>query len=243
MKGLIIIPAYNERNNIQYVIENIEENYDNVDYLVVNDSSLDDTEKILNELHASYISVPVNLGIGGAVQTGYKYAKKNNYDIAIQVDGDGQHDVTYIKEMIHIIESGDADIVIGSRFIDKEGFQSSGLRRTGINILSILIYCMCGRKIKDVTSGFRAINRKFIDIYANNYPDDYPEPEAIVTAVLFGGKIEEIPVVMKERLSGKSSINVKKSVYYMIKVTLAIIICRISLGFRRGKKKEHKKII
>lgn len=237
MKSLIIIPAYNEASNIGQVIHNIKQMDFNLDYLVVNDCSNDDTNEKLEELHANFISVPVNLGIGGAVQAGYKYAKINNYDIAIQVDGDGQHDVSYIAEMIHILETEEVDIVIGSRFLEREGFQSSGLRRTGINILSILIFCMCGKKIKDVTSGFRAVNKKFIRLYADNYPDDYPEPEAIVTAVLFGGMIKEIPVKMRERISGESSINLKRSIYYMIKVTLAIIICRISLGIRRGKKK------
>lgn len=237
MKCLIIIPAYNEELNIEQVIKNIEDRCPNADYLVVNDCSADETRKVLQNIHASYVSAPVNLGIGGAVQTGYQYALQYDYDIAIQVDGDGQHDVTYVAEMIRTIESEEADIVIGSRFIDKEGFQSSGLRRTGINLLSLLIFCMCGKKIKDVTSGFRAVNREFIRIYAENYPDDYPEPEAIVTAVLYGGRIKEIPVIMKERISGKSSIDLRKSIYYMIKVSLAIFICRVSLGFRRGKKK------
>ena len=237
MRYLIIIPAYNEESNIEQVIRNIQKICVDADYLVVNDCSSDTTVCKLKELDASYISAPVNLGIGGAVQAGYKYAREYDYDIAIQVDGDGQHDVSYIQQMINYIETKEADIVIGSRFINREGFQSSELRRTGINILSILIFCMCGKRVKDVTSGFRAVNRQFIDIYANDYPDDYPEPEAIVTAVLYGGKIKEIPVIMRERISGKSSINLKNSIYYMIKVTLAIIICRISLGFRRGKKK------
>lgn len=237
MKTLIIIPAFNEATNIEQVLSNIGGCTRQADYLVVNDCSSDATEQKLEELHASYISVPVNLGIGGAVQAGYKYAKKNNYDIAIQVDGDGQHDVSYIAEMIRVIDSEEADIVIGSRFIDREGFQSSVLRRIGISLLSNLIFLMCGKKVKDVTSGFRAVNKTFINIYADNYPDDYPEPEAIVTAVLYGGRIKEIPVIMRERISGKSSINFKNSVYYMVKVTLAIIICRISLGFRRGRKK------
>lgn len=236
MKCLIIIPAYNEQSNIEHVINEIHEKCGDVDYLVVDDCSSDQTRKKLDAMHASYISVPVNLGIGGAVQAGYRYASKNDYDIAIQVDGDGQHDVAYINEMRQVIENKEADIVIGSRFIEKEGFQSSGARRAGISILSIWIYLLCWKRIKDVTSGYRAVNKQFIEIYAGNYPDDYPEPEAIVTAVLYGGKIKEIPVIMRERISGESSINLKKSIYYMIKVTLAIFICRISLGFRRGKK-------
>ena len=234
MKCLIIIPAYNESDNIIRVVNDIESKCPDVDYLVVDDCSSDTTRQKLTETGAAYISAPVNLGIGGAVQSGYRYALINGYDIAIQVDGDGQHDVTYVQKMISLIEDENADIVIGSRFIDKEGFQSSGMRRIGINFLSSLIFLLCGKKIKDVTSGFRAVNKRFIKIYANDYPDDYPEPEAIVTALINGGKVMEIPVIMQERISGKSSIDLKKSVYYMIKVTLAIIICRISLGFRRG---------
>ena len=200
---------------------------------MVNDCSSDDTERLLEELGANYISLPCNMGIGGAVQSGYRYAAQNGYDIAIQIDGDGQHDVRFVKDMVKLIEDKQADVVIGSRFIDKEGFQSSQARRIGIRILSVLIRLMCGAKVKDVTSGFRAVNRRFIELFAENYPDDYPEPEVIVTAKLYGAVIKELPVIMRERTTGKSSINLKRSIYYMIQVSLAIIICRISLGFRR----------
>lgn len=236
MKTLIIIPAYNEQNTLAALIDDIKAKCPDVDYVVVNDCSSDDTKKVLSDIHATYVSAPVNLGIGGAVQTGYMYAAKNGYDIAIQVDGDGQHDVAYIKDMVAPIESGEADVVIGSRFIEKEGFQSSGARRMGIHFLSGLIYIMSGTKVKDVTSGFRAVNRRYIEIFADSYPDDYPEPEVIVISSLSGARIKEIPVVMKERTDGVSSINMKKSVYYMIKVSIAIILCRISLGIRTGNK-------
>ena len=232
-KVLLIIPAYNEEESLRSLIEEIKTVCPYVDYLVVNDCSSDDTERLLEELGANYISLPCNMGIGGAVQSGYRYAAQNGYDIAIQIDGDGQHDVRFVKDMVKLIEDKQADVVIGSRFIDKEGFQSSQARRIGIRILSMLIRLMCGAKVKDVTSGFRAVNRRFIELFAENYPDDYPEPEVIVTAKLYGAEIKELPVVMRERTSGKSSINLKRSIYYMIKVSLAIIICRISLGFRR----------
>ena len=232
-KVLLIIPAYNEEESLRSLIEEIKAVCPEVDYLVVNDCSSDDTERLLEELGANYISLPCNMGIGGAVQSGYRYAAQNGYDIAIQIDGDGQHDVRFVKDMVKLIEDKQADVVIGSRFIDKEGFQSSQARRIGIRILSMLIRLMCGAKVKDVTSGFRAVNRRFIELFAENYPDDYPEPEVIVTAKLYGAVIKELPVVMRERTSGKSSINLKRSIYYMIKVSLAIIICRISLGFRR----------
>ena len=232
-KVLLIIPAYNEEESLRSLIEEIKAVCPEVDYLVVNDCSSDDTERLLEELGANYITLPCNMGIGGAVQSGYRYAAQNGYDIAIQIDGDGQHDVRFVKDMVKLIEDKQADVVIGSRFIDKEGFQSSQARRIGIRILSVLIRLMCGAKVKDVTSGFRAVNRRFIELFAENYPDDYPEPEVIVTTKLYGAVIKEIPVVMRERTTGKSSINLKRSIYYMIKVSLAIIICRISLGFRR----------
>ena len=232
-KVLLIIPAYNEEESLRSLIEEIKTVCPYVDYLVVNDCSSDDTERLLEELGANYITLPCNMGIGGAVQSGYRYAAQNGYDIAIQIDGDGQHDVRFVKDMVKLIEDKQADVVIGSRFIDKEGFQSSQARRIGIRILSVLIRLMCGAKVKDVTSGFRAVNRRFIELFAENYPDDYPEPEVIVTAKLYGAVIKELPVVMRERTTGKSSINLKRSIYYMIKVSLAIIICRISLGFRR----------
>ena len=232
-KVLLIIPAYNEEESLRSLIEEIKAVCPEVDYLVVNDCSSDDTERLLEELGANYITLPCNMGIGGAVQSGYRYAAQNGYGIAIQIDGDGQHDVRFVKDMVKLIEDKQADVVIGSRFIDKEGFQSSQARRIGIRILSMLIRLMCGAKVKDVTSGFRAVNRRFIELFAENYPDDYPEPEVIVTAKLYGAVIKELPVVMRERTTGKSSINLKRSIYYMIKVSLAIIICRISLGFRR----------
>lgn len=235
-KVLLIIPAYNEAENIEKVINNIVQNYPQYDYVIVNDGSRDDTEEICLKNHYQVLNLPLNLGIGGAVQTGYRYALKNHYDIAIQIDGDGQHDIAYVEKLIEPIISGRADITIGSRFIEREGFQSSVTRRMGISLLSGLIHVLCLRKVRDVTSGFRAVNEKFIKIYAENYPSDYPEPEAIVAAIMHRGKIAEVPVIMKERAGGSSSINLKRSVYYMIKVTLAILVCRISFGIRRGKK-------
>lgn len=170
------------------------------------------------------------MGIGGAVQTGYRYALENEYDIAIQIDGDGQHDTKYVNEIVGAIERGEADIVIGSRFVEKEGFQSSASRRFGIKRLSTCIWVCTGKNIKDVTSGYRAVNRKFIELYAGDYPDDYPEPEAIVMGLMHGARINEYPVVMRERMAGVSSINFRKSIYYMIKVSLAILMRRLFDG-------------
>lgn len=235
MKCLLIIPAYNEAENIEKVVDNIVRNYPEYDYIIVNDGSKDNTEKICLKNGYRVLNLPINLGIGGAVQTGYCYARDNDYDVAVQIDGDGQHDVGYLAEMIKLIESGQADVVIGSRFVEKEGFQSSQIRRIGIKFLSGLAKILTGVRVKDITSGYRAVNRMFINIFAEDYPSDYPEPEAMVIAAVYGGKIREYPVVMRERENGESSITLKKSVYYMIKVTLAMMIRRLSFGVRRDK--------
>lgn len=174
----------------------------------------------------SHINLPINLGIGGGMQTGYKYALRNDYDIAIQMDGDGQHIPGYIKDLLEPIINEEADLTVGSRFLNKEGFQSSRMRRVGISFLSGLIHLCCGVRVKDVTSGFRVANRKTIKLFAQNYAQDYPEPESLVSCAVAGIRISEVPVVMKERNSGKSSITSLKSIYYMIKVSTAIILRR-----------------
>ena len=235
-KVLIIIPAYNESANIEKVARHLKNCAPQYDYLIINDGSTDDTLRICEREHFRYLDLPINLGIGGAVQAGYVYAHKNDYDIAVQMDGDGQHDIAYLSDMLQPILSGKADVVIGSRFLKKEGFQSSQSRRIGIGILSLLIRLTTGHRVMDVTSGYRAVNRKFIDSYAKDYPTDYPEPEAIVTAFMHRGRVLEVPVKMKAREGGTSSITLRKSVYYMIKVTLAILVCRLSYGFRRVKR-------
>lgn len=233
---LIIIPAYNEAENIAQVVGHVKEAVPWCDYLIVNDGSTDDTLHICKEAHFNYLDLPINMGIGGAVQAGYIYARKHGYDIAVQMDGDGQHDAAYLEKLLEPIRKDEADIVIGSRFLEKEGFQSSAGRRAGINILSFLILLTTGKRIRDVTSGFRAVNRRFIEIYSRDYPMDYPEPEAIVSALMHLGRICEIPVQMRAREGGVSSITFRRSVYYMIKVTLAILICRMSYGLRRAKR-------
>lgn len=232
MKILVIIPAYNEEKSIVSVVENLKQKCSNVDYVIINDCSKDSTEKIIKEKGYNYISLPVNLGIGGGVQTGYRYAVENSYDIAIQIDGDGQHDPIYIEKLIKPIINGEADMVIGSRFIEKEGFQTSIMRRLGINFLKFLIKLCCKQEITDTTSGFRATSKGLTKRFADIYAQDYPEPEAIIDSVLNGYKVMEVPVIMHERKEGESSINASRSMYYMIKVSLAIILCRLS---NRGK--------
>ncbi len=235
MKTLIIIPAYNESENIERVIADIKQNCPEYDYLIVNDCSTDSTPDICKQNGFNHINLCCNLGIGGGVQSGYLYAYLNGYDYAVQIDGDGQHDPKYISQMIEVLEKENADMAVGSRFITNEGFQSSGMRRFGITFLSALIRMICGAKVKDVTSGFRVANRKYIEFFSKDYADDYPEPEAIVAVTLRGGKVVEAPVVMREREGGVSSISPFKSIYYMIKVSLAILFYRIT--YKGGKKK------
>lgn len=227
MKKLVIIPAYNEQESIKKTVEDIVEKAPQFDYIVINDCSTDKTKDICEKENFNVIHLPVNLGIGGAVQTGYLYAARREYDIAVQVDGDGQHDPQFLNKMADHMALEHADMVIGSRFIDKEGFQSSGTRRVGIKYFTMLIKLLTGRKITDPTSGLRMVNREIIEFFAEEYPKDYPEPESVVAILRRKKKVLEVPVIMRERSGGVSSISMKKSVYYMIKVSLAILIERI----------------
>lgn len=236
MKALVIIPAYNEQESIMDTIHDLDTYYPQIDRIVINDDSKDHTREILEQFYISHINLPVNLGIGGGVQTGYLYAYENGYDIAIQMDGDGQHCACEIGKLIQPILDGEADAVIGSRFINKVGFQSTPLRRMGIYFLSNLIWCCTGKKIYDVTSGFRAVNRRFIQIFSTEYAQDYPEPEAIITISKYKGKICEVPVIMRERKNGESSIRSFQSLYYMIKVSLAIVFRKINRSEGSRKK-------
>lgn len=229
---LLIIPAYNEEESILKTYNSIREYNkkakEKLDVIVINDGSKDRTKVILEENKIPHINLINNLGIGGAVQTGYKYALENNYDIAIQFDGDGQHDVNYVKDIIKPIEEGKANMVIGSRFIEKtkEGFKSSKARRIGINIISFFIKLKTRKKIYDVTSGFRAIDSNLMEEFTDYYPVEYPEPISTVNALKSGYLINEVPVVMKEREKGESSISSWKNVYYMINVILSIILVK-----------------
>lgn len=224
MRVLVIVPAYNEEENIACVVDALRRK--GIDYVVVNDGSNDNTLKICRDNSFNYLNLPKNLGIGGAVQAGHLYAQRNGYDIDIQFDGDGQHDVSCIPNLVDAIEGG-ADLVVGSRFIGGSNkFKSTTARRMGINFLKHVIKMKTGLVVNDVTSGFRACNRKAIDLFCNDYPEDYPEPESIVNAKLRGLTIQEVPVIMHERQGGASSIHGFKSIYYMVKVTLAILFLK-----------------
>lgn len=230
LKILLIIPAYNEEENILNTYKKIEEynkkNKTKYDVIVINDGSLDNTSQICHENNIPVIDLIRNLGIGGAVQTGYKYALDHNYNIAIQFDGDGQHDVNYVKDIIKPILEKKANMVIGSRFIEnnKNGFKSTKARRIGINIISKTIKLKTKVKIYDTTSGFRAGDEQIIKQFVLTYPTEYPEPISTVEAINHNLKIKEVPVNMKERVGGKSSINSWKNIYYMINVILSIIL-------------------
>lgn len=225
--ALIVIPCYNEEASLPLVLQELQQtflpgNYQ-MEVLVINDCSKDNTSAIAKKYGATVIDLPVNLGIGGAVQTGILYARDHAFDLAIQLDGDGQHPPKELEKMISFhLESG-ANVVIGSRFLQKEGFQSSFTRRMGIKYFHWLNRLFTGLHIYDSTSGFRLFDKTAIAVAANNYPDEYPEPESLVTFSKAGLKIMEVPVIMSHRLGGKSSIRHFGSLYYCFKVSLAML--------------------
>lgn len=219
---LVIVPAYNEETNIEATVRAVVDA--GYDYVVINDGSHDSTLDICKSNDINVLDLPQNLGIGGAVQAGHKYAKRYGYDVDVQVDGDGQHDPKYIAMLVDEISNG-ADLVIGSRFLTSlDGFKSTRLRRIGIKWLSFWLRLFTGQIITDPTSGFRASGPRAISLFCENYPDDYPEPESIATSLKAGLTVGEVPVKMRERQGGVSSIGGISSIYYMVKVSLAILI-------------------
>lgn len=228
MRVLLILPAYNEEETILSTVQQIRSAQMpqglEVDYVVINDGSTDRTEQICRENHIRCISLVQNLGIGGAVQTGYLYAAMEGYDIAVQFDGDGQHDIRSLGALTAPIVSGECDFTVGSRFLDNSSsFRSSVFRRIGINYLSFLIRLLTGHRIADVTSGYRAAGRRALERLSQVYPVDYPEPESLVQLFKQGFRVREVPVNMFQRSGGRSSISPLRSIYYMFKVTLAIL--------------------
>lgn len=224
MKIMVAIPAYNEEKNISGVVKAVKFHHPEVDVVVINDGSRDRTGLEAQRAGAFVINLPQNLGIGGAVQTGYIYAKAKGYDAVIQIDGDGQHDPKDLSRLIDSIAKDEADMVIGSRFVKKTDYESSKMRRLGINFFSKLVSIACRRDFYDTTSGYRAVNKKGIELFSEYYPRDYPEVETIVYASKMGIRVKEISVDMNKRKGGKSSITPLKSIYYMIKVTCAVLL-------------------
>jgi glycosyltransferase involved in cell wall biosynthesis len=221
---LIIIPAYNEEKSIGVVVKSILCNCPGVTVLVVDDGSMDYTALQAKAAGAKVISLPQNLGIGGAMQTGYLYAFYNDFDIAIQIDADGQHKSEELSKLLEPLKNNEADLVLGSRYIEKTTFKSTLGRRIGMVVLSTLVSVLARQRIYDTTSGFRGVNAKVIKLFAKEYSTDYPEVDSLVLVRKNGLRIKEVPVEMEQRLAGKSSITPMKSAYYMTKVSLALFI-------------------
>ncbi|CAH0120536.1 MULTISPECIES: glycosyltransferase family 2 protein [unclassified Paenibacillus] len=234
-KVLVIVPAYNEAEGIECVIAQIRAEIPYADVLVVNDGSKDDTGSRAEKAGALVANLSCNLGIGGAVQTGYRYAEAGGYDYAVQIDGDGQHNPSDLRLLLEAMQESGADMVVGSRFIEKAGYQSTFARKIGIELLARLVTRLTGKRITDPTSGYRLCNRRAIALFAREYPTDYPEVEALMLLDRYRGTFKEVPVVMNARHSGVSSISAFKSAYYMCKVILAVLIMKT-------KKKEEMNI-
>jgi len=229
-KILIIVPSYNESMNIEQTLTHLSQlktHFANLQICVINDGSHDDTSQKAKTFDVVVIDLPFNLGIGSAVQTGYKYAFKNDYDIAIQFDADGQHNVEDLIDLLTPIFEDEADMVVGSRFVEKTDYKGALSRRIGIFYFYFLLKVLTGKRFTDPTSGYRAKTKPVIKEFAESYPKDYPEPEVLVSLTNKKFRIKEIKVNMKDRQGGKSSINLVKSVYYMGKVSLSIIMQKL----------------
>ena len=223
-KVLIIVPAFNEAQSIAAVIDSVRNHAPWADIVVVNDGSLDATARIAEAKGVFVLNLPYNLGIGGAIQTGYKFAVEMGYDIAVQVDGDGQHPAEMIPRLVAAVQNDEADMVIGSRYVESSEREPSLPRALGKWILATIISLLTGQRITDSSSGFRAANRKVIHLLACMYPRDYPEPESVGLLLHRKFRIKEVPVRMNQRYAGESSITLLKGIYYVIKATLAIIV-------------------
>jgi glycosyltransferase involved in cell wall biosynthesis len=223
-KILIIIPAYNEEESLPDVLQDLQSYVPDADILVVDDGSRDRTAALARQAGVKVACLPYNLGIGGAMQTGFQYAQNNDYEIAIQFDGDGQHMASEIGELLDPLRKGRADIVVGSRFLKRGDYRPSFFRKLGIWVFSTVLSAILGIQVTDTTSGFRVANRRVIDFFARTYPEDYPEVESLVLLHRAGMTIAEVPVRMRDRTGGQSSITPIRSAYYMIKVLLAVFI-------------------
>lgn len=222
---LVVIPAYNEEQALPVAVADLRRDRPDADILVIDDGSADRTSEVAREIGCSVVTLPGNLGIGGAVQTGLMYAFERGYGFAVQFDADGQHVAAEMEKILSIVRDGHSDVAIGSRFLSNaSGFRSTAARRCGIRLFQFVISAAIGRRITDSTSGFRAYNREAIQFLAVEYPCDYPEVEAVVVLAKNGFRIQEVAVEMRERQAGRSSIRPLHSVYYMIKVMLAILM-------------------
>jgi glycosyltransferase involved in cell wall biosynthesis len=220
----VIVPAYNEAANLPRVIEELRQCCPTWDVLVVDDGSTDNSGAVAAGCGARVLRLPFNLGIGGAVQAGLIYAARHAYDACVQVDGDAQHEGPETVKLVRTLLESGVDVVVGSRFLGEGGFRSTASRRLGISVLRGTIRLLTGQTVSDPTSGHRAFGRNAIALLARNYPQDYPEPEAIYLLLRSGLRALEIPVRMRARQSGRSSIGVVDSLLYMVKVLLSILV-------------------
>ena len=224
LKRVAVVPAYNEEGSIGAVIGEIRAADPEMEIAVVDDGSRDRTAQVADECGAHVISLPFNVGIGGAVQTGFRYAYENGFELALRVDGDGQHDPGQAHALAEPVLEGRADVAVGSRFLASEGYRSSRSRRFAIRVLAWTVSALIRERVTDPTSGFQVANRRAIALFAADYPHDYPEVEATVLVAKHELRRVEVPVVMRERLAGRSSIGAVRSVYYMVKVLLAVLV-------------------
>jgi glycosyltransferase involved in cell wall biosynthesis len=223
-RRIAIVPAFNEERNIGRVIEELRAFDPGFDVVVVSDGSVDRTAEVAAEHGAHVIQLPFNLGIGGAVQTGFRYAWEGHYELAVRIDGDGQHDPAQLSRVLEPLLAGEADIVVGSRFTGDAGYRSSATRRVGIRILAWVVSAIARQRVTDTTSGFQALDRRAIRLFARDYPHDYPEVEGMVMVIRHRLRLAEVPVTMRAREHGRSSIGAAGSVYYMVKVLLALFV-------------------
>ena len=225
MRRVALVPAFNEEANVGRVIDEIRASDPSLDVVVVDDGSYDRTAEVAHAHGATVVRLPFNLGIGGAVQTGFRFAFEHGYDLAVRIDGDGQHDPSQLDRILAPVVADEADIAVGSRFAgDRDGYRSSRSRRVGIRLLAWVVSRIVGRRVTDTTSGFQALNRRAIELFAHDYPHDYPEVEATIMVSRHRLRSVEVPVSMRERVGGRSSITALRSVYYMVKVLLAIFV-------------------
>jgi len=224
---LIVVPAYNEARSLPTLIADLTSRYPQYDVVVINDGSTDDTLTVLSQSKTRVVTLPCNLGIGGAMQTGFRIARDEGYDVAVQVDGDGQHPPDQVHLLVTAVLESGCDLAIGSRFLTNDGFRSTTSRRMGIRFFSVWLSALCHTRITDATSGFRALNQRALSLLSRNYAEDYPEVEAILVLHRAALRICEVPVQMSARLEGKSSIGGMSSVVYMLKVSLSILMCSI----------------
>jgi glycosyltransferase involved in cell wall biosynthesis len=224
LRRLAVVPAFNEEQNIGRVVDELHEFDPGLDVVVISDGSIDRTAAVAREHGAYVIRLPFNLGIGGAVQTGFRYGWENGYELAVRCDGDGQHIPAELSHVLEPVLAGEADICVGSRFAGTNGYQSSATRRVGIRLLALIVSGIAKQRVTDTTSGFQALNRRALELFAADYPHDYPEVEGMVMTIKHRLRLREVPVQMREREHGSSSITALRSVYYMAKVLVALFV-------------------